>query len=225
MNLAGVQRFSTIDYPGRMAAVLFTQGCDMDCFYCHNRPLIAPGPGGMREQEAFKFLASRQGLLEGVVVSGGEPLLQKDLPDFVRKIRALGFPVKLDTNGQHPDRLEPLLQDGLLDYVAVDVKALESAYQRVCRVHGYARALETLALLERSGVPYEARTTLYPGMTAEELLTLAATLPALPAYRLNYFRMPANAPQDDRFSQPALGEAEVWLMLDGLRQFQPNLIF
>ena len=132
MIFGGMQRSSTIDFPGALACVLFTRGCDLDCFYCHNRELIAGDGGQLAEAAVFSFLEKRRGLLDGVVVSGGEPTLQPDLEEFLRRVRPLGYRVKLDTNGRRPALVERLWREGLFDYVAVDVKALPADYPAVC---------------------------------------------------------------------------------------------
>lgn len=228
VHIAGIQRTSTIDFPGVLACVLFTRGCDMDCFFCHNRALIGPGDT-LPDAEVESFLRKRQGLLDGVVVSGGEPLLQPGVTDLLRFLKGLGYRVKLDTNGLRPDLLRQFVQDGLLDYAAIDWKAPPDVHQSVCGagLSARERTLESILLLLESGLPCEARTTLYPGLTAEELLSLAAELPPLPRYRLNFFRMPEQfRPQDEeRLNLHALAPGEIRAIETQLRIVQPNLIF
>ena len=124
MHIHGLQKLAMVDYPGKLAATVFTGGCNLRCPFCHNALLVtrlAETPE-IPEQEVLDFLASRRGLLDGVVLTGGEPLLQPDAADFLRKVRELGFAVKLDTNGCDPARLAEILNQGLVDYVAMDVK-------------------------------------------------------------------------------------------------------
>ena len=145
-----------------MACTVFLPGCNLRCPFCHNAGLVLPGQmaPGMPEEELFSFLNSRRGILEGVCVTGGEPTLQKDLPGFLGKIRQLGFLVKLDTNGTCPDALQGLLTDGLVDYVAMDIKNSPDRYAATC---GGAEVLDEVrrsaALLMAGGVDYEFRTT------------------------------------------------------------------
>ena len=123
MRISGLQKLSMVDYPGKLAATVFTGGCDLRCPFCHNAPLVvrvAETPH-LSQEEILSFLDSRRGLLDGVVLSGGEPLLQPDAAEFLRAVRSMGFAVKLDTNGCHPEALADILRQGLADYVAMDI--------------------------------------------------------------------------------------------------------
>jgi pyruvate formate lyase activating enzyme len=156
-----------MDFPGRLAAVIFTQGCDLHCRYCHNPALREPGrpnPTAMGEFEAF--LKKRRGILDGVVVCGGEPTLWDELPELLSLIRRLGFAVKLDTNGMHPRQVRAILEQGLVDYLAVDVKAQPGARsQWLCgQKHQAERAMETLAFAAARNIHHEARTTIVRGI-------------------------------------------------------------
>ena len=124
MRILGLQKLSLVDFPGKVAATVFTGGCDLRCPFCHNAPLVLPGRGtsALDAGGVLDFLASRRGLLDGVVLSGGEPLLQPDAADFLAEVKAMGFAVKLDTNGCHPDALADILDRRLADYVAMDIK-------------------------------------------------------------------------------------------------------
>ena len=130
MNIQGLQKLTLLDYPGKMACIIFTAGCNLRCPFCHNSALVInpPKESEFSVDEILDFLKKRQGILEGVVITGGEPLLQNDLEDFIVKIREIGYSVKLDTNGTFPDRLRNLIDKGLLDYVAMDVKASPGGY-------------------------------------------------------------------------------------------------
>lgn len=152
-----------LDFPGLVSAVVFTRGCNFHCPYCHNAHLIS------RREEAqdlsletvSAFLKKRSGLLDGLVISGGEPTLQTGLVDFCRSARELGYKIKLDTNGSDPERVAALLEEGLLDYIALDCKALPDRYfPNLCRDRDIApKFLQTLRYLRQSGLPYEVRTT------------------------------------------------------------------
>ncbi len=228
MNFGGIQKCSTIDFPGKLCCVLFTVGCSLNCFYCHNRALLSCSGPLLSYAEVEHFLLKRQGLLDGVVLSGGEPCLQSDLADFLHHLHELGYRTKLDTNGQHPEVLHSLLNAKLLDYVAVDYKAPANDYSWVCgRADSAELTQDSLSLLAADGVSFEARTTLYPGLSADALLDMARTLPPLPRYRLNFFRMPElRRPQDALlFKRAALSKADIDAMLPQLQEHQPHIIY
>ena len=161
MDITGVQKTTLLDYPGKVACTVFLGGCNLRCPFCHNASLVltAPPPQ-MTEDEFFAFLNKRQGILDGVCVTGGEPTLRPGLPGFLRRIRELGFLVKLDTNGTNPRMLEELLREGLLDYAAMDIKNAPGRYRQTC---GGADVLDSVrqsaALLMAGSVDYEFRTT------------------------------------------------------------------
>jgi len=162
MNIQGLQKMTLLDYPGRVACTVFLGGCDFRCPFCHNFELVAgPLPAAVDEEELFAFLKKRQGLLDGVAITGGEPCLRKDLPEFIERIRALGYPVKLDTNGNHPDMLARLLDAGLVDYVAMDIKNSPLKYARTVGLRSIdLQAIsESIALLMRGSIECEFRTT------------------------------------------------------------------
>ncbi len=166
MQIAAIQKLTLLDFPSRAAATIFTPGCNFRCGYCHNPELVLPEKIKLVQKDLisevafFNFLAARKGLLDGVCVTGGEPTLQKDLPEFLKKIRKRGFATKLDTNGSNPETLEQLLRARLLDYVALDIKASPENYAKLVGVD-VAKKIETSKnLLAQSGVEFELRTTL-----------------------------------------------------------------
>lgn len=225
MNIAGLQKSSTIDFPGYLACVVFTPRCNLDCFYCHNRALIGNSAPFLPYDEVMDFLKKRAGLLDGVVISGGEPTLQPGLEDFIRETRALGYAIKLDTNGQRLCVVEPLLREGLIDYIAVDVKALPEDYAAVAGKEGYEGAIQTLLLAMSLSVPCEGRTTMYPGLRPEKLISLAKLLPKLPRWRLNVYRMPQEYREEDAFRLrlPAIAETEAQRLLPKLKEYQAGV--
>lgn len=162
MNIQGLQKMTLLDFPGKVACTVFLGGCDLRCPFCHNSDLIDGGaPTLMDDTELLKFLEKRKGLLDGVAFTGGEPLLRRELKELIVKIRALGFAVKLDTNGAHPAQLRELLEEKLVDYVAMDIKNSPERYGEtvgVARID-LAPFRESARLLMDSGVPYEFRTT------------------------------------------------------------------
>ena len=161
MRISGLQKLSLVDYPERVACTVFTGGCNLRCPYCHNSELIANPPALMEPRELLRFLETRRAVLDGVCVTGGEPCLHADLPDFLARIKALGFAVKLDTNGTYPDRLRSILEDRLIDYAAVDIKNSPDQYARTVGLGSFdvAPVLDSLRLLLDSGIEFELRTT------------------------------------------------------------------
>ena len=162
MKIHGLQKMTLLDFPGRVACTVFFGGCDMRCPFCHNAELIdGTAPAVMEEAELLSFLEKRKGLLDGVAVTGGEPTLQKDLPELFRKIKAMGYPVKLDTNGLHPERLELLIREGLVDYVAMDIKNSPEKYAMTAGLPSVdlQKIQKSIDLLKNSGIDYEFRTT------------------------------------------------------------------
>ena len=164
MRICGLQKLSLLDFPGYAAATVFTGGCNLRCPFCHNAALVTAEtiPEIMSESELFGFLKKRHGLLDGVCITGGEPLMMPDTLEFIHEIKALGFYVKLDTNGCFPDRLAALLRDGVLDYIAMDIKNSPEKYAETVGIKGFdtAPVLKSTRLIMGSDVPYEFRTTL-----------------------------------------------------------------
>lgn len=162
MKIHGLQKMTLLDFPGRVACTVFFGGCDMRCPFCHNAELLdGSAPPVMSDEELIEFLKKRQGLLDGVAFTGGEPLLQKDLPDLMTRIREMGYPVKLDTNGTHPDRLRRMIRDGLVQYVAMDIKNSPDRYAETAGLEtlDLGPVRESVALLLEGTVDYEFRTT------------------------------------------------------------------
>jgi pyruvate formate lyase activating enzyme len=177
VRILGWSKTTLLDYPGRVASTLFLQGCNFRCPFCHNPELVlhgeAEGQVPFDPNEVIAYLATYSRMLEGVCVTGGEPLLQKGLPELCRQIRSLGLQVKLDSNGSLPERLENLLEASLLDYVAVDIKGPPDKLHAIARstmpeLDLVAATEATVELLRASGVPYELRTTLVPGLLDED---------------------------------------------------------
>ena len=170
MNVQGYQKLTLLDFPGRVACTVFTGGCNLRCPFCHNaRLVLTPSADANCEEEVLEYLSRRKGLLEGVCITGGEPLLQPGLEDFIRKVKAMGYLVKLDTNGALPHKLKPLLETGLIDYVAMDVKSSPGGYAKATGVPiSSALFEESIRLLQASGIPHEFRTTAVKGIHTTE---------------------------------------------------------
>jgi len=164
MKIGGLHKVSLIDYPGKICAILFTQGCNFRCPYCHNPELVDPKlfEPPIPHEEIFGFLDRRRGKLDGVVVTGGEPTLQPNLIPFLRRVKEMGYLVKLDTNGALPEVLENLITQGIADYIAMDVKAPLEKYPRVTRTEvDVERIRRSIDLVMTSGLLFEFRTTIY----------------------------------------------------------------
>ncbi len=161
MDINGLQKTTLLDYPGQVACTVFLAGCNLRCPFCHNAPLVtAPAPAVMTQEELLAFLKKRQGILDGVCITGGEPTLRSGLPELIQRIRALDFKIKLDTNGTNPYMLRQLLEDGLIDYVAMDIKNCPSRYTEACGgTEVLAQVQESAALLLQGSTDYEFRTT------------------------------------------------------------------
>jgi len=169
--IKGLQRVSIIDFPKRICAVVFTGGCNFRCPYCHNPELVVDWENlpTISEEEVFSFLEHRRGLLDGICITGGEPTIHKKLPNFIKKIKKKGFQVKLDTNGTNPSMIEELINEGLLDYIAMDVKATPEKYNIATGVSVNIKDIKksTKAIMEGK-IDYEFRTTVFPDFFSTE---------------------------------------------------------
>ncbi|MEI7671637.1 MAG: anaerobic ribonucleoside-triphosphate reductase activating protein, partial [Deltaproteobacteria bacterium] len=162
MKIGGLQKFSLIDYPGRISAIVFTQGCNFRCPYCHNPELVDPEQYGplILEEEVLSFLEKRRGKLEAVTVTGGEPTLQADLEEFLQQIKAMGYLAKVDTNGSNPEMLERLIRGQLVDYLALDVKGPLRKYGQIVNARvETAMIRRSIELITASEIQHEFRTT------------------------------------------------------------------
>ena len=191
MLIKGFQRTTLLDFPQKVACTVFTGGCNFRCPFCHNASLVTEMKDAERisEGEVFSYINKRKGILDGVCITGGEPTLQSDLAEFCRKIHDAGLLVKLDTNGAYPDRLADLLREGLLDYVAMDIKNSKEEYARTCGLAEFPCGVEeSMELLRTSGIPYEFRTTVVREFhTPESITALAQWIAGAPHYYLQAF--------------------------------------
>lgn len=200
MEIQGFHKTTLLDYPGHVAATVFTGGCNFRCPFCHNGDLVLhpTAQPKVTEEEVFAHLDKRRGILEGVCITGGEPTLQPGLADFVNKVKALGYLVKLDTNGYEPAVLRRLLAEGVLDYVAMDVKASPENYAKAAGCPGldFTRIEESIGILKNCGIPYEFRTTVVQGLhTVSEFTAIGRLLEGSRAYYLQSFRENENVIQ------------------------------
>ena len=178
MRIAGLQKLTLLDYPGMVACTVFTGGCDFRCPFCHNAPLVLPErlAEDSSEEEVLTLLKKRQGVLDGVAVTGGEPLIHDDIDAFLEKIKNLGYKIKLDTNGSYPARLKRIVAAGLVDRVAMDIKNSPRDYGKTVGVPNFdlAPVEESKNFLMENGVEYEFRTTVVKGLHTKESLVKAA---------------------------------------------------
>ena len=231
MRISGLVKSSTVDYPGMLSAIIFTPGCNLDCFYCHNRMLLTDQPPLIDKADVIAFLEKRRNLLDGVVFSGGEPTLQAGLADMIGEVRHLGYKVKLDTNGARPQVLRLLLEHRLLDYVAIDCKAPWHRYPEICGcsardVDAIRQSFQLLADTDlSSGFAWEARTTVIPQLSPADLVEIACGLPAAPHYFLQRYIKPGLYRPADRFrlDAAAMTPAQMVLLTEDLRTCQANV--
>ncbi len=192
MQIHGFQKMTLLDFPGKVACTVFTGGCNFRCPFCHNALLVTQidEGGAIPETEVLQLLEKRIGLLDGVAITGGEPLLQSDLTDFIRKIKAMGYAVKLDTNGSFPDRLRRLMDEDLIDYVAMDIKNTVEKYALTVGSEKYDTAAveESVRLLKTGKIDYEFRTTVVAEYhTVGDFETIGQWIAGAPRYFLQGF--------------------------------------
>lgn len=192
MILGGYQKLTLIDYPGKIAATAFTLGCSFRCPFCHNPELVnlRLTHDERSEKEFFKFLAKRKGKLEGVCITGGEPTIQPDIVDFIKKIKKRGFAVKLDTNGTRPDVLKKLIDEKLIDFIAMDIKSQLKNYDKLSGTKvDKDRIKLSVEMIMNSRIPYEFRTTVVPGLhTEKDFDAIAKWIKGARAYYLQEYR-------------------------------------
>jgi len=202
MLIGGLQKLSLIDYPGKVATVVFTQGCFFRCHFCHNPSLVLPEKfeKPIPEERFFDFLDNRKNKLDGVVITGGEPTIHQDLSSFIEKIKKRDFLVKLDSAGIFPDRIETLLNRKLIDYIAMDVKAPLNKYEKVTGKAPPKHAIEkSISLIKNSGIDYEFRTTILNELhTPDDIMEILKLVSGSKRYILQAFR--PNDTVNEKFS-------------------------
>ena len=167
MIIEGLQKTTLLDYPGYVACTVFAHGCNLRCPFCHNAGLVVRKPENIIEKEELAaFLQKRKGILDGVCLTGGEPLMQKDAIEFIEFLKSFGYKVKLDTNGFYPDRLAEIIERGLVDYIAMDIKSSKQGYAKAVGIQDIdiAPAVRSVELIMGSGIDYEFRTTAVKGL-------------------------------------------------------------
>lgn len=190
MQIGGFQKTSLLDYPDTISAIIWTVGCNFNCPFCYNPQLVKKKTESISEEEVLSFLKKRKGLIEGLSISGGEPLLQNDIVDFTKKVKKLGYLVKIDTNGTFPDRLKELIEKKLVDYVAMDVKAPKKKYGQLTGVKTDIKKIErSIDIIKHAAPDYEFKTTFVPRfLKKEDILKIAQWLEGSKTYFLQQFK-------------------------------------
>lgn len=206
MIIQGMQKLTLLDYPQKVACIIFCGGCNFRCPFCHNASLVIDkqGVGSISEDEVLEFLKKRQGLLDGVVITGGEPLLQPDLEQFIRKIKDLGYLVKLDTNGYQPEKLADLIRCEILDYIAMDIKNSKEKYSLTAGVNiDITKIEESVRIIMNSNVDYEFRTTVVQELHSEDdFTTISSWISGAKNYYLQRFTDGPNLIKQGCFTPP-----------------------
>ena len=213
MKIYGLQKMTLLDYPGRIACTVFLSGCDMRCPWCHNSELAeGKAPAVMTSEELISFLKKRQGMLEGVAVTGGEPLLREESLELLREIRALGYPVKLDSNGTHPDRLRRAAEEGLIQYCAMDIKNSPERYAETAGLSEIALTAvrESVDFLKTGSIDYEFRTTAVKELHDERSFrAIAEWISGAKRYAIQKFTDRDTVPFEG-FHAPAEAQIQAW---------------
>lgn len=188
MYIAGKQVNSFVDYDGNISYVIFTAGCNMNCWYCHNRDILH-AKVYLEENEIIEDIRKRVGFLDAIVITGGEPTLQKDLPDFIKKVREFGLKIKIDTNGTNPDVIKALIEEKLIDYVAMDIKTSFINYKKITCVNDDLNKIkQTIEILINSQIEYEFRTTMSPDIDRLDIIDIAKAIKGAKLYVIQQFR-------------------------------------
>ena len=222
MNIQGFQKLTLLDFPAHTACTVFTGGCNLRCPFCHNASLVrTPKAPTVTEDEIFTYLERRRGILDGVCITGGEPLLQPDLIPFLLKVKEMGFLVKLDTNGMLPERLSAILATNLVDYVAMDIKSSPDGYAAATGTDADVSAVtDSLSILRQSGIPFELRTTAVRGIHTEaDFAAIGQWIGDVPAYFIQRF---VDSGQLLGSGCDAFSPEEMEHLLTTVRQYTPS---
>ena len=222
MKIGGLEKFTLTDYPGEISCIVFTVGCNFRCPFCHNTQLVTEEAEKTPEKEIFDFLRKRKGQLEGVVVTGGEPTVQSDLPGFLEKVKEMGYKVKLDTNGSISTALKEVLDKDLVDYVAMDVKASLSNYDAVSGVEVETKKIKESIELTMGEKSYEFRTTAVPGLIDEkEIKKISKEIEGAKNYFIQQFE-PRNTLKEKYLKMESLSEEKLKKLRDTASKYVRN---
>lgn len=227
MKVTGIQKLTLLDYPGVVACTVFTAGCNFRCPFCHNAMLVLPeqiDDECLTDDEVFGFLKKRRGVLDGVAVTGGEPLLHADMPEFLARVKELGYKIKLDTNGSNPELLSEIVKNKLVDRVAMDIKNAPAEYARTIGLKSFdiAPVERSKEMLLRGDIDYEFRTTVVKGIhTKESLIGAAKWIKGAKEYYLQQFKDSGNLILPDGLS--AYDEKQMHTLADAVRDYVPTV--
>ena len=227
MKVTGIQKLTLLDYPGVVACTVFTAGCNFRCPFCHNAMLVLPeqiDDECLTDDEVFGFLKKRRGVLDGVAVTGGEPLLHADMPEFLARVKELGYKIKLDTNGSNPELLYEIVKNKLVDRVAMDIKNAPEEYARTIGLKSFdiAPVERSKEMLLRGDIDYEFRTTVVKGIhTKESLIGAAKWIEGAREYYLQQFKDSGNLILPDGLS--AYDEKQMHALADAVRDYVPTV--
>jgi len=224
MKIGGFQKTSLLDYPETISAIIWTIGCNFRCPFCYNKDIVLGKLGLISEKEVLSYLEKRKGMLEGLVITGGEPLLQKDIVDFASKIKKLGYLIKIDTNGCYPKKLQELLDKKLVDYIAMDVKAPKKKYEQLTDVKTDLKKIEeSIEVIKTNAPDYEFRTTFIPGLlTKEDILNIAKWLEGSKRFYLQQFKNDTTLISSKLQNVLPYSEQELMETLDIIKPFFKN---
>lgn len=223
MNIQGFQKLTLLDFPEKTACTVFTGGCNLRCPFCHNGSLVLnPTESQSVENEVLEYLKKRTGIIDGVCITGGEPLLQPDLLSFIKKCKETGVAVKLDTNGASPEKLKQILDSGLVDYIAMDIKAAPSNYKSATGSEiDFSVFLKSMEIIRNSGIPYEFRTTAVKGLhTASDFEEIAKILKTDEKYFIQKFTDSGNLLKPEGLS--AFSDVETEQILNNVKKYIPG---
>ena len=227
MKVTGIQKLTLLDYPGVVACTVFTAGCNFRCPFCHNAMLVLPeqiDDECLTDDEVFGFLKKRRGVLDGVAVTGGEPLLHADMPEFLARVKELGYKIKLDTNGSNTELLSEIVKNKLVDRVAMDIKNAPEEYARTIGLKSFdiAPVERSKEMLLRGDIDYEFRTTVVKGIhTKESLIGAAKWIKGAKKYYLQQFKDSGNLILPDGLS--AYDEKQMHALADAVRDYVPTV--
>lgn len=227
MKVTGIQKLTLLDYPGVVACTVFTAGCNFRCPFCHNAMLVLPeqiDDECLTDDEVFGFLKKRRGVLDGVAVTGGEPLLHADMPEFLARVKELGYKIKLDANGSNPELLSEIVKNKLVDRVAMDIKNAPEEYARTIGLKSFdiAPVERSKEMLLRGDIDYEFRTTVVKGIhTKESLIGAAKWIEGAKEYYLQQFKDSGNLILPDGLS--AYDEKQMHALADAVRDYVPTV--
>lgn len=227
MQVTGIQKLTLLDYPGTVACTVFTAGCNFRCPFCHNAMLVLPEQmetNYLTDGEVFDFLRKRRGVLDGVAVTGGEPLLHRDMPEFLSRIKELGYKIKLDTNGSNPALLREIVEAGLVDRVAMDIKNAPESYAETIGFEHFdlAPVEESKSFLLEGSVDYEFRTTVVRGIhTKESLIGAAKWISGAKEYYLQQFKDSGSLVMGEGLS--AYDEKQMHELAEAVREYVPTV--